>query len=99
MQAIVSPSQIKGSVIASTSKSAMQRACAAALLKKGKTVLINPGSSADDLAAIDIITQLGVQIKKEKDSLIIESKGIQPISQQLNCGESGLSIRMFTSIA
>ena len=56
MQATVSPSQIKGSVTASASKSAMQRACAAALLKKGKTFLINPGSSADDLAAIDIIT-------------------------------------------
>ena len=99
MQATVSPSQIKGSVTASASKSAMQRACAAALLKKGKTFLINPGSSADDLAAIDIITQLGAQVRKEKDRLIIESHGIRPIGQQLNCGESGLSIRMFTSIA
>ena len=99
MQAIVSPSQIKGSVTASASKSAMQRACAAALLKKGKTILINPGSSADDLAAIDIITQLGAQVRREKDRLNIETDGISPIGQQLNCGESGLSIRMFTSIA
>jgi 3-phosphoshikimate 1-carboxyvinyltransferase len=99
MQAIVSPSQIKGSVTASASKSAMQRACAAALLKKGKTILVNPGSSADDLAAIDIITQLGAKVRNENERLIIESQGIRPISQQLNCGESGLSIRMFTSIA
>jgi len=99
MQAIVSPSHIKGSVTASASKSAMQRACAAALLKKGKTILINPGSSADDLAAIDIITQLGAQVIKNNDQLIIESQGIQPINQHLNCGESGLSVRMFTSIA
>lgn len=99
MQAIVSPSEIKGSVTASASKSAMQRACAAALLKKGKTILINPGSSADDLAAIDIITQLGAKVRKDKEQLIIESEGIHPVGQQLNCGESGLSVRMFTSVA
>lgn len=99
MRAIVSPSQLKGSVTASASKSAMQRACAAALIKKGKTLLINPGSSADDLAAIDIITQLGAKVKKDNNRLIIESNGINPIGHQLNCGESGLSVRMFTYIA
>lgn len=99
MQAIIQPSKISGTVTAPTSKSAMQRACAAALLKGGKTILHNPGVSDDDNAALDIIQQLGVTVKKENDTIIIESNGILPISNEINCGESGLSVRMFTSIA
>jgi 3-phosphoshikimate 1-carboxyvinyltransferase len=30
---------------------------------------------------------------------VIESKGVQPMSDEMNCGESGLGIRMFTPIA
>jgi 3-phosphoshikimate 1-carboxyvinyltransferase len=77
----------------------MQRACAAALLKKGTTVLHNPGTSADDNAALGIIQQLGAIVKKENDTIIIESNGISPMDSEIDCGESGLSSRMFTSIA
>jgi 3-phosphoshikimate 1-carboxyvinyltransferase len=99
MQVIVSPSSLMGTVTAPASKSVMQRACAAALLKRGRTVLKNPGTSADDEAALDIIQQLGAIVERGDDEMIITSKGIQPISNHLNCGESGLSIRMFTPIA
>ncbi len=99
MQVIVSPSTIKGSVTAPASKSAMQRACAAALLKGGKTVLHNPGVSNDDEAALDIIQQLGAMVQKVDDTIVIESNGVVPVSNEINCGESGLSARMFTSIA
>lgn len=99
MQVRITPSKIAGSIHAAASKSAMQRACAAALIKKGKTVLNNPGISADDKAALNIIQQLGATVTYEADKLIIESQGIHPISDTINCGESGLSVRMFTSIA
>lgn len=99
MQAIVQPSQIKGTITAPTSKSAMQRACAAALLKKGRTILHNPGISADDKAALDIIQQLGAKVEHVSDTIIIDSNGVAPVSNTINCGESGLSVRMFTSIA
>ncbi|MGZ3957930.1 MAG: 3-phosphoshikimate 1-carboxyvinyltransferase [Flavisolibacter sp.] len=99
IQAIVQPYTLKGVVTAPTSKSAMQRACAAALIKKGKTILKNPGISADDKAALDIIQQLGAVVTHEGGLVIVESKGIQPQSGTINCGESGLSVRMFTSIA
>lgn len=78
----------------------MQRACAAALLHEGETTINNPGSSNDDLAAIDVIQKLGAVIKEQSpNKLVIESKGINPVSEQMNCGESGLGIRMFTPIA
>lgn len=99
MQAIVTPSHISGIITAPASKSSMQRACAAALIKGGKTILHNPGNSADDLAALDIIQQLGAKVELKNDTIIIQSNGVKPVSDAINCGESGLSVRMFTPIA
>ena len=80
MQAIVQPSRLSGTITAPTSKSAMQRACAAALLKGGKTILHNPGVSDDDKAALDIIQQLGAKVEHENEKLVITSNGVHPIS-------------------
>lgn len=78
----------------------MQRACAAALLTRGETQLFNPGNSNDDMAALDVITKLGARVSVNTDgSLLIQSNGIAPLSSEINCGESGLGIRMFTPIA
>lgn len=99
MKATVSAATINGTLVAPASKSAMQRACAAALLANTKVILHNPGISNDDAAALNIIQQLGAQVQKEEETFVIESNGVQPIGHTLDCGESGLSIRMFTSIA
>jgi 3-phosphoshikimate 1-carboxyvinyltransferase len=48
MRVIVYPSKLIGGQIVPASKSSMQRACAAALLHKGKTIIHNPGHSNDD---------------------------------------------------
>ena len=99
MKSIVSSSSLKGTITIPASKSAMQRACAAALLRNGISILKNPGVSADDKAALQIIQQLGAQIEVENGEVVINSKGISPVSNTIHCGESGLSVRMFTSIA
>ncbi|HEY8687929.1 MAG TPA: 3-phosphoshikimate 1-carboxyvinyltransferase [Chitinophagaceae bacterium] len=95
----IQPSIISGKVYAPASKSSMQRGCAAALLKNGDTIISNPGKSNDDLAAINVIEKLGATIKKSADELLISSKGINLISSEINCGESGLGLRMFAPIA
>lgn len=78
----------------------MQRACAAALLHRGETLLLNPGHSNDDLAALEVIEKLGAELHMQNDhTLRIRSNGILPVSDTLHCGESGLGIRMFTPIA
>jgi len=77
----------------------MQRACAAALLHNGVTNIYHPGHAEDDKAAIDIIKRLGAVVTKEKDHLVVDSKGVNPVEYDIDCGESGLSIRMFTPIA
>ncbi|MES2777299.1 MAG: 3-phosphoshikimate 1-carboxyvinyltransferase [Bacteroidota bacterium] len=99
MTVTISPSGLSGSIQAPTSKSSMQRACAAALLTKGKTTIINPGYSNDDKAALDIIQKLGAIVEILPDRVVVESTGVHPVSPVINCGESGLSIRMFTPIA
>ena len=99
MQVTVSPATITGTVTANPSKSAMQRAVAAALLAKGTTIIRNPGLSNDCLAALEVAENLGAKIKRGHDYFEITSNGVAPFYDEINCGESGLGIRMFTPIA
>lgn len=99
MIATVHPNKLTGVQIAPASKSSMQRACAAALLHQGTTKILNPGHSNDDLAAIDVIQKLGATVKVEATEMHVQSNGVRPIGPEMNCGESGLGIRMFTPIA
>lgn len=98
MIATIHPSEIKGILQAPASKSSMQRACAAALVRTGTSIIKNPGYSNDDRAALQVIQQLGATIQNENNRLIIASKGIYANTHQMNCGESGLGIRMFTPL-
>lgn len=96
----IKPSIITGAIVAAAGKSSMQRACAAALLSEGASEIINPGKSNDDLAALDVIQKLGARVVCNEDgSLTIHSQGVDPVEDEINCGESGLGIRMFTPIA
>ncbi len=76
----------------------MQRALAGALIAKGKTIVTNPGYSRDDMASLELIKALGAKTELVKGELIIESKGIGSHANSVNCGESGLGIRMFAPI-
>lgn len=99
MIATVHPNKLTGVQVAPASKSSMQRACAAALMHQGTTRILNPGHSNDDLAAIDVIQKLGATVKVDATEMHVISNGVQPIGPEMNCGESGLGIRMFTPIA
>jgi 3-phosphoshikimate 1-carboxyvinyltransferase len=99
MRATVYPNILKGEQVAPASKSSMQRACAAALLHRGTTRISNPGHSNDDLAAIEVIQKLGATVQMDTTEMQVSSNGVMPIGSTMNCGESGLGIRMFTPIA
>lgn len=99
---------LSGNVHAPASKSSMQRACAAALIRKGKSIIRNPGESNDDKAAMNVISAMGAEISNNSDgSLLVNSKNfLSPGNNNdatanktvVNCGEAGLGIRMFTPI-
>jgi len=99
MRVTIQPSVLGGHVMAPASKSSMQRACAAALLRKGESLITNPGRSNDDFAGISVIRALGAKVELQGQALLkISSQGVQPVQDVINCGESGLGIRMFTPI-
>lgn len=100
MRAVVNPGKISGSIVAPSSKSMTQRAYAGALLHKGTTIINNAGDSDDELAALNVIVQLGAKIIGQTDNTItISSTGVLPVTDSINCGESGLAARLFTPIA
>ena len=99
MQATIDPGYINGIITAPSSKSITQRAFAAALLHTGKTIIHNAEHSDDEMAALQIIQQLGANITNTQGHTQVISTGIHPVSDHINCSESGLSARLFTPIA
>jgi 3-phosphoshikimate 1-carboxyvinyltransferase len=98
MKAEVVISAVKGTVSAPSSKSAMQRYIAAALLAKGVSQIFSPSFCDDSLAAIAIAEALGAEISVS-DDLVIVHGGFKPKKGEIFCGESGLATRMFTPIS
>src|SRR6185312_4565952 len=105
MNITITPSPVLGKIKAPPSKSSMQRACAAALITPGTTIIDNFGNSNDENAALDIIARLGATVNRLTKELAITSNDYifrSPIPGKnvtLNVGESGLSMRMFAPIA
>lgn len=95
---LVRPSIISGSLPAPPSKSMMIRALAASLLCRGTSRITNPSLCEDAAAARQVISTLGAHIESEGQDLVI-SGGLKPKAAGLNCGESGLCMRLFTPIA
>src|SRR5580658_8691918 len=105
----IQPSGLSGIILAPASKSSMQRACAAALLRVGETGILHPGHSNDDKAALGVIRDLGAEVVPMEDgSIRVRSNGVtgggavgRPAGGgglEVNCGESGLGLRMFAPI-
>src|ERR1035437_4471896 len=97
MERYLEPSAIKGTIKAPASKSMTQRAIAAALLADGESIIHNPSYCDDSLAAMSIAVGLGARVEPLVNELkIIGSATLK--ESKLNCGESGLAIRMFSPI-
>jgi 3-phosphoshikimate 1-carboxyvinyltransferase len=98
MERYLEPSIIKGTIKAPASKSMTQRAIAAALLADGQSIIHNPSYCDDSLAAMSIAVGLGARVEPQVNELKINGSAILK-EPKLNCGESGLAIRMFSPIA
>lgn len=100
------PGKLGGILEAPPSKSSMQRACAAALLHQGTTLLSNIGNSSDELAALNIIRQLGARVTQPAPGTVMIQSDFRKFATQnttdplsLNCGESAFCARLFTPVA
>lgn len=98
----IKPSRIKGQLPAPSSKSMTVRAMAAALLARGLTRIKNVSLCDDGVTAAAIIERLGAAVEKQGKVFTIHGTGKGSLKAQhgiLDCGESGLSMRMFAPIA
>ena len=98
MERSVEPSYVNGELKAPPSKSMTQRAIAAALLADGQSLILNPSYCDDSLAAMSIAVSLGARVEPEAGRMKITGSG-ELREKKLNCGESGLAIRLFSPVA
>lgn len=99
MEQIVTATPLKGSLQPPCSKSYAQRALAASLLASGTTTLHNIEFCRDTSSAIRCIEALGAEVERVGESTLRIKGGLNPQTDTLFVGESGLSARLFTPIA
>lgn len=95
----IQPFKYKGELCAPASKSYLQRAIAIASLSEKPCLIKNFYPSKDALAALNIAENLGAEIEQYQFGIKINRGQKVSESVVLNCGESGLSTRMFSPIA
>jgi 3-phosphoshikimate 1-carboxyvinyltransferase len=98
MKKLVRPSVIRGIVKTPASESMLQRALASALLSETPVRISNAIFSNDSNASLQVIKALGAQVRIHRNEIFIRG-GLRPTGEILNCGEAGLSLRMFSPIA
>ncbi len=106
MKVEVFPSDLQGITVAPGSKSAAQRMVACALLARGKTTINEYPDSRDCKVALDVAQALGAVVTVKGNVVQIIGgfpnaflSGIRNPKEEVFCGESGLSSRMFIPIA
>ncbi len=93
----VRPSRVEGTLFAPPSKSMMVRAVLAAALSKDGCEIKNPSSSQDALVALRAADKLGAGVEWGNRAIRIQGREIRP--GRLDCGESGLCIRLLCAMA
>ena len=96
MQRVI-PGKYIGQAKSNSSKSMMQRAVAASILAEGDTLIHNPCSSDDSVAALNIARSLGGLVSGES-TLTITRKPELLAPKEITCGESGFCARLFPPI-
>ena len=99
MKKTILPGKYHGEILAPASKSYLQRAIAISCLANGTSNILGYSYSKDVDVAVSVAKAMGASIEIQQDKLTIN--GIQKIESELllNCGEAGLSARMFSAIA
>jgi 3-phosphoshikimate 1-carboxyvinyltransferase len=94
----IPPGRVNGRITAPASKSDAQRALAAASLARGRSVIRGCTPCDDTDAALGVIEALGARVERVDDVVAVHGWQSAP-SGRVDCGESGLALRMFAAIA
>lgn len=99
MKVSISKSAVKGHVVIPSSKSYTLRGLILSGMAKGESELLSPLASDDTDAALDILSNIGVGTKQDKDVWRVNGGNFVPTGKDLRCRDSGVTIRFMTAIA
>ncbi len=98
MRVSIGKSEIKGKVNAPPSKSYTIRGLMCAALAGGESEIINPLSSGDTEAAINVLRQIGVRVRQEKGGWRVNGGDFHEPDTDLYCGDSAATLRFMTAL-
>jgi 3-phosphoshikimate 1-carboxyvinyltransferase len=98
MKISVYKSEVKGRARAPSSKSYAIRGLMCAALAKGESQIVNPLTSDDTSAAINVLRQVGICVKQEEDLWQVSGGSFYQPSTDLFCGDSAATLRFMTAL-
>ena len=98
MRVSISKSEIRGKVRAPASKSYTIRGLMCAALSRGESEIKHPLSSDDTTAAINVLRQVGVDVRQEEALWRVGGGNFQEPDADLFCGDSAATLRFMTAI-
>ncbi len=98
MRVSVNRSEIAGKVAAPPSKSYTIRGLMGAALADGESVILHPLTCDDTQAAHNVLTQVGVGVRREGDLWRVSGGNFHEPATDLFCGDSAATLRFMTAI-
>lgn len=92
---------VKGELKLGGDKSISHRAAIFSAMAKGKSVIVNISSGEDVKSTLNVLQQLGANIKSEAEKIIINGVGFKGFMQPnsfLDCGNSGTTTRLLAGL-
>lgn len=100
-QKIAPAFSLNGTITPPPDKSISQRAAIFALLHDGKSVIKNYSPAEDPQSTLNCVELLGAEVTQLDDVVVVEGRGrygIQPLSDELDCGNSGTAMRLLSGV-
>ena len=102
MNWIIYPSSsLRGVVSMPGDKSISHRAAIIAAIANGISRISNYSTSADCASTLSCLRELGVRIERNRGDILVHGVGgkvLQPPNQELNCGNSGTTMRLLAGV-
>ena len=98
---VKSANYLQGTIALPGDKSISHRAAMFSALAKGTTKIENFATSADCASTLDCLEKLGVRITREENTVYlqgVEKRGFSAPMEDLDCGNSGSTMRMLAGI-
>lgn len=89
---------LKGEIIIPSDKSISHRAVILASLAKGKSIIKNFSKGQDPLSTLKICQNLGINAEFKDDLIITSSGTLSAPNTQLDCGNSGTTMRFMAGV-